>query len=194
VALLTLVSVVVVVASPNYYVFITSVTYTGDLGGIEGADAKCNIVAAGSSIPTVASITDWRAWISNSTLNATDHIVLTATENYTLVNGTVIAMGASGLLNGTLENQINVNENGDPVTTGALGRPTAWTGTNALGSLEMPIYTCQDWTTSSPTERGYVGDAAEVNYGLIGFFWTRAVTTSCSTSGVGLYCFSAIPV
>jgi hypothetical protein len=117
---------------------------------------------------------------------------MSPTANYTLVNGTIIAYGSADLLDGSIAHSIDVNENGTLVTTGFLGTPTVWTGTGADGTLELnPIDTCQNWTSASHSDAGYVGHGGATD---VNFFWTRAVQVACDSSLVGLYCFAGIPV
>jgi hypothetical protein len=56
-------------AETHKRVFVTDETFRGDLGGIEGADAKCTTAAAGASIGGT-----WKAWISDSSHDAVDRI------------------------------------------------------------------------------------------------------------------------
>lgn len=50
-------------------VFVTSSEYTGDLGGLDGADEKCQAAADAVSLGGT-----WTAWLSTSTVDAIDRI------------------------------------------------------------------------------------------------------------------------
>lgn len=50
-------------------VFVTSVTYSGSLGGSSGADQKCNLAAQGANLGGT-----WKAWLSSGSTNAIDRI------------------------------------------------------------------------------------------------------------------------
>ena len=56
-------------ASSKKRLFVTKSSFTGNLGGIAGADSKCTAAA------TAASLTGtWKAWISDGTTSAKDRI------------------------------------------------------------------------------------------------------------------------
>ncbi len=50
-------------------IFVTSTLYSGNLGGLSGADAKCLTAAQSVNLPGT-----WKAWLSSSTINAIDRI------------------------------------------------------------------------------------------------------------------------
>ncbi|MBW7954818.1 hypothetical protein H3C61_03320 [Candidatus Gracilibacteria bacterium] len=64
-------------------VFLTKATYNGNLGGVAGADAKCQSVANGASLGG-----NWKAFISDSTSNFVDRYTLDNTKYlYTNLGG-----------------------------------------------------------------------------------------------------------
>lgn len=50
-------------------IFVTATAYDGNLGGLTGADQKCNLAAQSALLGGV-----WKAWLSDSTTNAIDRI------------------------------------------------------------------------------------------------------------------------
>ena len=50
-------------------VFVTSTTYTGNLGGLSGADSKCQARATAANLSGV-----WKAWLSTGDLAASSRI------------------------------------------------------------------------------------------------------------------------
>ncbi len=151
--------------------FVTSTTYTGDLGGVDGADAKCQARAEAEDLGG-----KWMALISNSNRNIST--VLSNTENIELLDGTDVnrcgLWDASALLAA-----INLEEDG--VTTAGAGADV-WTGTSNVGAVTAN--TCTDFTSTSGT--GSIGDV-----GTTATTWVDTTDLSCASSA-RLYCIEAI--
>ena len=115
-------------------VFVTSGTFTGALGGITGADSKCQ-EAAGTALPDPLP-GSWIAWISDMGTDAGERIdgtfILTAITPFELPDGTIVADTIEDLLNTfstPLLAPINIDESGLLV-----GSPfSVWTGTRHTG-------------------------------------------------------------
>ena len=156
-------------------VFVTSNLYNGNLGGgIEGADDKCSSVATNVNLPGT-----WTAWLSaDDGSNARDRI---QDGEYQLLDGTVVANSLADLTDGTLDNPININENGS-----LLDGVSVWTGTSVAGSLEGD--TCPNdtgsWRRLTDESEGQIGDSSLADAG-----WTNAGSSSCAVSN-HLYCFA----
>src|SRR4051794_18448419 len=56
--------------APQKHIFVTSMTYGSNLGGLTGADAKCRTLATAASLGGT-----WKAWLSTTSTNAIDRIV-----------------------------------------------------------------------------------------------------------------------
>lgn len=131
--------------------FVTSSTFTGNLGGISGADAKCRQAAANASLPGT-----WLAWISDPNQDAVDQIdgstspfFPTAVTPLELPDGSIVANSVGDIVNplcagpgigggvgappDCLLNPINVDEFGQPVTG------FAWTGTSGAGRTTTTV-------------------------------------------------------
>jgi hypothetical protein len=128
-------------------VFVTSTTYkAGDLGGLAGADAKCQARASAAGLTGT-----FRAWLSD----ATDQPATRFSRDrgpYLLVTGNVVANNWTGLASGTLRHAINVTELGTPAppaTIPGCATPIVWTNTTSDGYVGDPGLTCGDWTDSS---------------------------------------------
>ena len=152
-------------------VFVTSADYNGNLGNqLEGADAKCSSVASHVNLPGT-----WTAWLSaNDGSNARDRI---PDGEYQLLDGTVVANSLTDLTDGTLNNPINIDENGS-----SLDGVPVWTGTSVAGSLEGD--TCSSWVTNNGNSEGQVGNSSLSDEG-----WTNAGASSCVDRS-HLYCFA----
>ena len=169
-------------------VFVTSQTYTGNLGGLSSADGQCQVRADAAGLAG-----SFKAWISgreNSGQDASENLTH-ATTPYLLVDGTQVAADWTDLTDGALDNAIHMDENGNLVPesarvwTNTTTTGIAWDNTRdcALGSGPA-TWRC-DPTTECPFESG--------KYGLAGSntaSWTggEASNNTC-TNNYRLYCF-----
>jgi len=120
-------SIAVPAADPNQRtVFITSAAFNSSLGGLIGADAKCQAeaVAPASIVPSGT----YMAWLSDGT-DSPDTRFTKSSHPYILPNGKKIAENYTDLTDGSLLNPINIGPNGEPV-----GYQPYWTGTNPDGT------------------------------------------------------------
>ncbi|MFZ6177631.1 DUF4215 domain-containing protein [Nannocystis pusilla] len=159
-------------------VFVTSATYTGDLGGIEGAAAKCQERADAAGLGGV-----WRAWVATPTTAVWQHID-DSQAGYARVDGADVAGSMYELFQGTLAAPIAVDEWGTP-----LGQFAVWTGMNA--NLTAATEHCASWTDggSTPTAKGRVGRTTATDSR-----WTdegAAKAASCASKR-RLYCFEQL--
>jgi cysteine-rich repeat protein len=150
-------------------VFVTSVSYKGTLGGLSGANAKCNALANQQNLSG-----NFRAWLSNETESPLDTFDTGFTGVYELKDGTPVALGWSGLVSGSLMNPINMNELGGPVTV------NVWTNT-LPGGLEASMAACDSWTSTA-------GLSGIGKSGVNDMTWTSGGNGLCS-GGNALYCF-----
>lgn len=159
-------------------VFVTSVAYDGNLGGLAGADSKCQIRA------TAANLTGtWKAWLSDSNTSAGSRLVH-ATVPYKLVDETLVANNWDDLVSGNLRHAINKTEiNGDPPnTTSNSGAVTVWTYTQANGAMMVASKSCDNWTSN--LIKGHAGNVSSTSSS-----WTDYTSGGiCSGTSV-LYCF-----
>ena len=150
-------------------VFVTSTTYSGNLGGLVGADAACQAHADSASLGGT-----FRAWLSTSTVNAKDRILPTIAP-YVQPNGDEVTTNFYG----DLVTAIDVDEHGDLVT------PTEWVWTGTLASPigDASAATCSDWTTASSGVSGTIGHAEMTDSS-----WTEFADVGCHEL-LRLYCF-----
>jgi hypothetical protein len=107
-------------------VFVTKASFLSDMGGLAGADAKCqaeaddpaSIVPAGTYLP----------WLSDGT-NSPDTRFTKSSHPYVLPDGTKIAENYADLTDGSILHAINVDATGAPV----LGSQRFWTDTMTDG-------------------------------------------------------------
>ena len=120
-------------------VFVTSTTHTGNLGGLDGADAICQARAkSGPAAPGT-----YKAWLSTACQSRRRLRLTHATVPYRLVEGTQVAGDWDDLTDGTLDAPINRDQGGL-----LLPISQVWTGTAADGSFAGSD--CVAWTDKSP--------------------------------------------
>jgi hypothetical protein len=156
-------------AKIEYRVFVSSTTPTGNLGGIAGADALCNKLAADAKLGG-----KYAAWISVSGSDAIDHI--TSTGPWHLVTGPLVAPNKAQLTAGDLKHLIDKDEKG---ATPPEAEDRVWTATGPNGRYVGPD--CAQWTGAGS---GVVGEARNPTTNK----WTALVDEACSQVN-RVYCF-----
>jgi len=153
------------------YVFITSTLYNGNLGGLIGADSKCQADANSGKLGGT-----WKAWLSDNTVSAGTRIT-NHDGIYKTLDGTVVANNWNDLTDGFLQNTINITEKN------TVSNPAVWTNTEFDGKIKG-TNTCENWTSSTASPIGSVGLAGVKNVP-----WTDYSTgMQCSVNNA-LYCF-----
>lgn len=165
--------------TPSYKrVFVSSDTYGGNLGGLSGADTKCQALASSAALGGT-----WKAWLSSGSISASSRLYH-STIPYKLVNGvTVIANNWDDLVTDKsgkyLRNSINKDQNGD-------SRPgrIVWTNTNTSGDIDNLSSHCSSWSSSYGGSYGKTGVNSSTSY-----TWTSYPAPSSCSLVRSLYCF-----
>jgi hypothetical protein len=170
------------IADPNRLIFVSSALYTGNLGGLTGADSKCQGLADAAGLCGT-----FKAWLSDGTGNAVDRLTH-ATGDYVLTDGHVVATGWTALTTATLQHAIDVTEaEGDaPVGTvkcGGSPQTPVWTGaaSNGIGPANG---SCSNWGSTSSGPGAAFGNANATNAAWSGLC---QITTVCPDTAA-LYC------
>ncbi|MGE4233359.1 MAG: hypothetical protein AB7F43_08525 [Bacteriovoracia bacterium] len=154
-----------------HYIFSTTSTINGNMGGLSGADAFCQSAGDASGVGGLGLT--WKAILSDSTTNAKDRV--TVNGPVLNVTGSIVAYNATELWSGTLSG--NVYDD-----SGSNSNYFVYTGSDRYG-VKMGAAFCSDWTsTSGNTENGYAG--------YNDYRWLESNNGSCN-SGIGhLLCIS----
>ncbi|HRI08229.1 MAG TPA: hypothetical protein PKW35_10445 [Nannocystaceae bacterium] len=153
-------------------VFVTSKAYTGALGGLAGADDKCNTLAMVAGVPNAGAFMAWIGVGDTTPASRMKH----STGRYLLRNGTVIAESWTDLTDGWLAAPIDRDEKGAPIE---MENPTfAWTGANAYGTGTDPSKRCLSWSNGTKEEVGRRGAVGESD-----FTWSSAGDAPCWLEG-----------
>ncbi|MBA3393842.1 MAG: hypothetical protein H0T89_14435 [Deltaproteobacteria bacterium] len=127
--------------APNL-MFVTSSLFTGDLGGLAGADARCQNLAASANLPGT-----YRAYLSsldgNTQITAPSR--MGGASGWVRVDGAPVMNDIGQLAGGALFNAPRLTESG--VDAGTSQLPFAWTGTTTSGTFDS---TCSAATAFIP--------------------------------------------
>ncbi len=144
-------------------IFTTNIPYTGNLGGLDGADNTCRETARENGY---WNWQNYKAFLSDKNVSAMSRLYHSALP-YMTTRGTIIANNWYGLILGFLLNPIMFDEYGFCIET------KAWTGTSS---------DCGGWSTETGTGTGTYGLSTDIDKG-----WFNEGELSCS-SPASLYC------
>jgi hypothetical protein len=163
--------------TPPNDIFVSTMDYTGDIGGLSAANLECNNEASADGIPG-----DYVAWMSTSTVNASS--LFPNARGWVRPDGlpfgdSVVAITGTGVLSQVFY----------PPRLDALGKDVGLlegaevylaTGTYPSGTVASG-FTCGDWTNTTGNSLLGLSDAG--NSG-----WTYSVSSGCSPSDFHLLC------
>jgi hypothetical protein len=160
-------------------VFATSTLHNGNLGGIVGADAICNMRAAAANLPG-----NYMAWISTNQGSPSTRFMQAPVE-YRLVTGTKIADNWADLVDGTLDAPIDRTETGalsvDTSSNCGGSSRTVRTGTTTAGVATNA--TCNNFTSGGGGQSGTIGRTTATDSN-----WTVCGAVNCNQANA-IYCF-----
>lgn len=165
-------------SEPANRVFLTSKTYNGNLGGITGADSKCQETAQAENLGGT-----WKAWISDSKTPASSRLIH-SNYKYVLLNGAVVANNWQDLTDGSIQNPITITERGDS----PLYQSCVWTSTKTDGSNFEPVSNITLCSNYSESDSNY---SVCGHNGSIDGQWTNWSTDMCNQYHP-LYCIEQV--
>jgi hypothetical protein len=127
-------------------VFVTSAKFKGNLGGLTGADDKCQAEADGPA--SIVPSGTYLAWLSDG-FDSPDTRFTKSSHPYTLPDGTKIAEDFTDLTDGSILHKINSDPTGK-----RLGLQEFWTGTLADGTTAQQVVTCSRWKADLLSDGG----------------------------------------
>jgi len=140
-----------VVTGPSKLIFVSSERYSGNLGGLDGADAHCQSLAQAAGRTGT-----FRAWLSMLNVPAWKRLAH-STVPYALRTGAIVANDWADFTSGTLRHDIDATE-GDappPNVLSSCNPGVFWTATDEHGA-EYGLGDCQGWTDASDGPPGTV--------------------------------------
>jgi Protein of unknown function (DUF1554) len=192
-------------SGPTTFFVTSSRSTTGNLGGLSGADALCQRLAATVS----AGGHEWRAYLSanhdpangDKRVDARSRIGIGPWRN---ANGVLVARNLEELHSRTGDASLLIDETGRRINGQWPGSPAPvehdiLTGSNADGTL-IPDKTCNDWTSQSSAISARVGHSDGLGpggsaAGALSSWNSSHDNESCANTaprgGAGrLYCFA----
>ena len=154
-------------------VFVSSATYAGNLGGLDGAHQRCQGLADAAGLQG-----RFRAWLSDGRRSPTMEFSRSGSFAYVRPvevgqqSGALVAHGWADLTDGFLNSPIRLDEYGRRVTTTEVWTATATDGTPVDPATSEA--TCADWTSEGAGLTGLVGQTA------VDQSWGAAVARSCA--------------
>jgi hypothetical protein len=155
-------------------VFLTHQRFLGSLGGLTGANAKCNDAAAAAGL-----VGNFIAWLSTSTVNAVDR--LADVGPWTDTQGTLVFADKNAVVTTGPMTALWYDERGQFLSTANIWTGTRFDGVYQWGAVMAPP--CQEWTSATGADGARVGQV-----GRTGSEWTSYSGTSCN-SEAHLICF-----
>ncbi len=143
---------------PGKLVFVTSGGFMGDLGGLDGADAKCDefAVAAGHE-------GTFLAWLSSG--SSTPAARFSKSEDpYVRADGELVATSWEDLVDGSLNRPLNVDEHGEASVNPQTCGTTIWNNTLYDGTL-AEVDDCVGWSSEA-------GEGANTDNNLLDERWS----------------------
>ena len=159
-------------------VFVTKSSFPSDMGGLAGADAKCQ--AEADDPASIVPAGTYMAWLSDGT-DSPDNRFKKSSHPYVLPDGTKVAEDYSDLTDGTIQHPLNIDATGAPI-----GFKDYWTGTYHDGTTLRDNETCYGWGADLPGRAwGMMGRSIEKSTS-----WTSFRSPRCRNSGTHpLACF-----
>jgi hypothetical protein len=169
--------------------FITSLAYTSDLGGLDGADAACRARAAAAGLPQPDK---FRAFLGSADVSANQRFADKQGDDrpYLLPGGQQFAASYADLVaQGPAATGISITEFG-----AALIGVLVATNTTPDGEVHAPETSCASWLSTSKDFKAHVGlnalapDDPDLPTWQSDDWWVGFYEPTCDTAIFHLYC------
>jgi cysteine-rich repeat protein len=158
-------------------VFVSSKNFNGDMGGLDGADIRCQMLALAAELPG-----EFRAWLSSGQGTPLTRMI-PSLGPYVLRDGTVVADDWGDLVDGILHAPIDMTETGGaPLPTKNACKPSSvYTNTRPDGMIGAIMTDCMNWsTTNGPA---HLGDSKATMMG-----WSHDCNQTGCLAEAPIYC------
>jgi hypothetical protein len=163
----------------EHVVFVSSMAHDANLGGLGGADAFCQSLAAASGIPGT-----FMAILSDSTASARERLALTG--RIVRIDGEPIASSPGDLWDGTILAILNVTE-----MEGTVSDSNVWTGTDSDGVRDRALGYCSDWgSLGDPRGGAEAGQTDRTDTGWISLYGSATMSAHSCSETSRVYCIS----
>jgi hypothetical protein len=141
--------------SSTRLIFTTAIGFPGNLGGLTGADLRCQSAARLAQLPGT-----YKAWLADSKAGPALRMVHGGGP-YVRPDGVQVARNWADLTDGQLAAPLTVDEDGDPVDSPVICRGgETWSNVTADGGVR-PGPSCGDWNDIQAT--GSAGNLSDVS-------------------------------
>ena len=156
-------------------VFVSSAIYNGNLGGLAGADQKCEALAAAANLGG-----SWMAWLSDGFSSPASRFISKGGPRlYARIDGKLVANNWADLLSKPLLAPIDITEKGQ-----SPGDPShVWTNTKPDGTTATFDKYCFGWISANSNGRGIWGQRTATDTK-----WSAENDDKCDAQN-RLYCF-----
>lgn len=170
------------VKNSDFRIFVSSEKYSGDLGGRNGADDKCNQLAKAAGLER-----EYIALISDASSDVKGRITLTAGAVHVFRGASdslLVADSFDELWDGKdLKSKISYNEKFELLTAANGGKQEyPWTGSDSDGAKTTD--NCQGWTSANSSFNGWIGHTDS-----LGSDWVESSASACHNTR-NIYCIS----
>ena len=165
------------------YIFISSMSYAGDLGGLTGADSLCSEMAAAGSKTSELGLS-WKALMSTSTggvVNARDRFVWTGPLLDVFGNQVTFDPAVWPWADGGDSSSIEFNESGGPPDDSY-----SFSGTTVDGLTQGEGTDCDGWTNATNAFETTAGETSHFPDAT----WLESFSSGCDNDYHGIYCVS----
>ena len=153
-------------------VFVSSTASNANLGGVNGADTRCQNLANAEGLGG-----NWRAWVSTSSSSPSSRFNKSSVP-YRLLDGTLVANDWNDLTSGAVRRSIDRTEK-----NAVVNAVEVWTGTRTNGTFEADG--CNGFTSGNV----FAPVASQGISNQSGVQWTAAYLQFCDRSNPRIYCF-----
>ena len=177
--------------TPHKVVFATTQVFDGNMGGLAGADAKCQAAAVAAGLPGT-----YLAWLSDNTGSPATRFTKSMIP-YVNRSGVQVADNWADVVDGTLDFAINKSEFNTQPGVGTASCPLnfpdanpkvvglTYTGTGTNGTLFNAALHCNNWSSNSANDSSGGGHWSSYLSGK----WTTLVCVYGCHNKEALYCF-----
>jgi hypothetical protein len=170
------------ILNPNL-VFVTNGTFNGNLGGLAGANTKCQAAAQAAGLAGT-----YRAWVSTQTTDAINQLVLSVppslASGWARRDGLPVANLASDFGSGKHFYPVRITESGVDLLSSYVYTGTTTSAVAPYGPVRSTA-TCASWIDGSQMSVGEVGDTSSTGSAFTSSIYST--TLNCSAP-LHLYC------
>ncbi len=171
--------------APTMLIFASSQRFQGNLGGVDGANAKCQALAVAAKLGGT-----FKAWLWKFNSGPPEPFYQSP-GRYMRPDKVIVANNYSQLIDGPLFAPVTITEKAEPIEVGAPDDPNwqaVWTGAAPIGFHDGEVgTTCDDWTSASVKRMGLINHLDYMSEKSLG--WDNNLTSfNCKVAHLSIIC------